>query len=117
MIKRKKEMPLKSPDYGYFIYIEETNIISKYPDNLKLMRQKYNIPISRNDIFNKYIYTNKTLLKNYNYNNVNIMATIHEYENLSFYNYHIFSHNFIYIFSILIFIFISFSFIYYLLPS
>ena len=95
MIRRKKQM-ISFSDYGYFIDTEETNVISIYPDNLKLMRQKYNIPTSFNPNLNKYKINN---------NNVDIMATIHEYENVSFYNYNLFSYKFIlYSFSIFIFI-------------
>ena len=104
MIRRKKQM-IPFSDYGYFIDTEETNVISIYPDNLKLMRQKYNIPTSFTPNLNKYKY--KYQFNNYkiNNNNVDIMATIHEYENVSFYNYNLFSYKFIlYSFSIFIFI-------------
>ena len=114
MIRRKKQM-ISFSDYGYFIDTEETNVISIYPDNLKLMRQKYNIPTSFNPKLNKYQYQYQYKFNNYrSNNNVDIMTTIHEYENLAFYNYNIFSYNFIYYFfsysisiSILISIFIS----------
>lgn len=76
MILRKKEINMESEQYGNFIDIE-TCYPSNYPDNLRQMKKKYNIPN------NHFAYKKYNIFCNVNFH---VLRTIPEYDDDYFKN-------------------------------